>query len=134
MPAREPARHRTRKRPPMRRWRRRTVESCVLTIAARGQRNMRGHVIVAHTLPQRRTGGQSGGRRRSRGDAWIMATRKMKLGLFIRPCGHHIAAWRHPLTQADAGVNFPHFVEMAQIAERGLFDMLFSADNHTVWT
>jgi alkanesulfonate monooxygenase len=58
----------------------------------------------------------------------------MKLGLFIRPGGHHIACWRHPLAQADAGVNFPHFVEMAQIAERGLFDMLFSADNHTVWT
>ena len=63
-----------------------------------------------------------------------MAARKMKLGLFIRPCGHHIASWRHPLAQADAGVNFPHFVEMAQTAERGLFDMLFSADNATVWT
>ncbi|MEA3028230.1 MAG: hypothetical protein QOF91_3515 [Alphaproteobacteria bacterium] len=63
-----------------------------------------------------------------------MAIRKMKLGLFIRPCGHHIASWRHPLAQADAGVNFPHFVEMAQTAERGFFDMLFSADNHTVWT
>ena len=63
-----------------------------------------------------------------------MAARKMKLGLFIRPGGHHIACWRHPRAQADAGINFPHFVEMAQIAERGLFDMLFSADNHTVWT
>jgi FMN-dependent oxidoreductase (nitrilotriacetate monooxygenase family) len=63
-----------------------------------------------------------------------MATRKMKLGLFIRPCGHHIASWRHPKAQADAGVNFPHFVEMARTAERGLFDMLFSADSHTVWT
>ena len=52
-----------------------------------------------------------------------MATRQMKLGLFIRPGGHHIACWRHPRAQADAGVNFPHFVEMAQIAERGLFDM-----------
>jgi len=63
-----------------------------------------------------------------------MATRQMKLGLFIRPGGHHIACWRHPRAQADAGVNFAHFVEMAQLAERGLFDMLFSADNHTVWT
>ncbi|CAN0322291.1 unnamed protein product, partial [Phaeothamnion confervicola] len=58
----------------------------------------------------------------------------MKLGLFIRPCGHHIASWRHPAAQADAGVNFPHFIEMARTAERGLFDMLFSADNATVWT
>ncbi len=63
-----------------------------------------------------------------------MTARKMKLGLFIRPCGHHIASWRHPLAQADAGVNFPHFVEMARTAERGLFDLLFSADSATVWT
>ena len=63
-----------------------------------------------------------------------MPNGKMKLGLFIRPCGHHIASWRHPLAQADAGVNFPHFVLMAQTAERGMFDMLFSADNATVWT
>ncbi len=58
----------------------------------------------------------------------------MKLGMFIRPSGHHIASWRHPRASADAGINFPHFVEMAQIAERGLFDMLFSADQHTIWT
>ena len=63
-----------------------------------------------------------------------MAARQMKLGLFVRPCGHHIAGWRHPQAQADAGVNFPHFVEMARTAERGLFDMLFSADSATVWT
>jgi FMN-dependent oxidoreductase (nitrilotriacetate monooxygenase family) len=63
-----------------------------------------------------------------------MVTRNMKLGLFIRPCGHHIASWRHPLAQADAGVNFPHFVAMAKTAERGLFDLLFSADSLTAWT
>ena len=62
------------------------------------------------------------------------SARKMKLGLFIRPCGHHIAAWRHPRTQADAGVNFGHFVEMAKTAERGLFDMLFSADTNSSYT
>jgi FMN-dependent oxidoreductase (nitrilotriacetate monooxygenase family) len=58
----------------------------------------------------------------------------MNLGLFIRPCGHHIASWRHPKAQADAGVNFQHFVDMARLAERGLFDMLFSADSATSWT
>lgn len=63
-----------------------------------------------------------------------MSARKMNLGLFIRPCGHHIASWRHPQAQADAGVNFPHFIEMAKTAERGCFDMLFSADSLTSWT
>jgi len=58
----------------------------------------------------------------------------LHLGLFIRPCGHHIASWRHPQCHSDAGVNFGHFVEMAQTAERGLFDMLFSADSLTAWT
>lgn len=59
---------------------------------------------------------------------------KMKLGMFIRPCGHHIGSWRHPEAQADAGENFPHFVQLAQTAERGLFDMIFSADSATSFT
>lgn len=59
---------------------------------------------------------------------------KMKLGLFIRPTGHHIASWRHPDSHADANENFDRFVEMAQTAERGLLDMLFSADTNTSWT
>ncbi|MDP4594077.1 MAG: LLM class flavin-dependent oxidoreductase [Beijerinckiaceae bacterium] len=63
-----------------------------------------------------------------------MSAKHMHLGLFIRPCGHHIASWRHPQAHSDAGVNFDHFIEMAQTAERGLFDMLFSADSQTAWT
>lgn len=59
---------------------------------------------------------------------------QLKLGMFVRPVGHHIASWRHPAAQADAGQNFRHFVEMAQTAERGLFDFLFSADSATVFT
>lgn len=58
----------------------------------------------------------------------------MKLGLFIRPVGHHVASWRHPDSHIDAGVNFKRFLEMAQTAERGRFDMLFSADSVTAWT
>jgi FMN-dependent oxidoreductase (nitrilotriacetate monooxygenase family) len=54
--------------------------------------------------------------------------RQIKLGMFLRPAGHHIAAWRHPEAQADGGVNFAHYTEVAREAERGLFDMLFSAD------
>ena len=61
-------------------------------------------------------------------------TRQIKLGLFIRPSGNHIASWRHPDSHADAGANFQRFVEMAQTAERGLLDMLFSADTQSAWT
>src|SRR5690349_19722909 len=61
-------------------------------------------------------------------------SRQIKLGMFLRPAGHHIAAWRHPDAQADGGVNFSHYVQIAQTAERGLFDMLFSADSATAVT
>jgi FMN-dependent oxidoreductase (nitrilotriacetate monooxygenase family) len=59
--------------------------------------------------------------------------KQIKLGAFLYPTGHHLAAWRHPESTADAGMNFAHYVELAQLAERGLFDMLFVADNLTVW-
>ena len=63
-----------------------------------------------------------------------MGNRKeLKLGAFIWPTGHHIGAWRHPNAPADAGVNFSHFVEVARIAERGLFDMLFFADQAAIF-
>ncbi|MBX9760953.1 MAG: LLM class flavin-dependent oxidoreductase [Beijerinckiaceae bacterium] len=57
--------------------------------------------------------------------------RQIKLGMFLRPAGHHLAAWRHPHAQADAGVAVERFIEVAKIAERGCFDMLFSADSAT---
>jgi alkanesulfonate monooxygenase len=56
----------------------------------------------------------------------------MKLGAFINPNGHHLAAWRHPNNPPDAAVNFAHFVEIARTAERGKFDMIFMADNIAV--
>jgi FMN-dependent oxidoreductase (nitrilotriacetate monooxygenase family) len=64
----------------------------------------------------------------------LTKSKQMKLGLFVRPIGHHIAAWRHPDSHIDACVNFQRFAEMAQTAERGRFDMLFSADSVTSWT
>ena len=57
--------------------------------------------------------------------------RKMKLGLFHRYFGHHIAAWRHPEAPLDAQTNLRASIETAQIAERGLFDFLFEADSVT---
>src|SRR3954465_6066400 len=54
---------------------------------------------------------------------------ELRLGAFFNPTGHHVASWRHPRAQADAGINFQHYVEIAQTAERGKFDMLFLADN-----
>jgi N-acetyl-S-(2-succino)cysteine monooxygenase len=53
----------------------------------------------------------------------------MRLGAFFNPTGHHVASWRHPDAQADAGINFRHYVALAQTAERAKFDLVFLADN-----
>lgn len=62
-----------------------------------------------------------------------MSQRKLRLGAFIMATGHHVAAWRHPGSQADAGVNIDHYVALAKTAERGLFDQVFVADSPGVW-
>ena len=54
---------------------------------------------------------------------------QMQLGAFFNPTGHHVASWRHPRAQADAGINFQHYVEITRTAERAKFDMVFLADN-----
>src|SRR5689334_17030685 len=53
----------------------------------------------------------------------------IRLGAFFHPTGNHVAAWLHPQAQIDAGVNFEHYVEMAQLAERGKLDLMFLADS-----
>ncbi|WP_077000340.1 LLM class flavin-dependent oxidoreductase [Variovorax sp. KK3] len=55
--------------------------------------------------------------------------RQIKLGAFLMQTGHHIAAWRHPGAQADAGSNFRHYVELARKAEAAKFDAVFLADS-----
>jgi hypothetical protein len=62
----------------------------------------------------------------------VTQRRQMKLGTLLRPPGHHVAAWRHPESAADAGVNLQHYVQPALTAERGLFDLFFMADTVTV--
>ena len=53
----------------------------------------------------------------------------MKLGLFIQGGGHHVAAWRHPSTPYGASQSMAHHAEIAVLAERGRFDMIFFADS-----
>ena len=56
------------------------------------------------------------------------STRQIKLGAFLMQTGHHIAGWRHPYAQADAGSNFRHYVDLARKAEAAKFDAIFLAD------
>ena len=54
--------------------------------------------------------------------------RQIKLAAHIHMTGHHVASWLHPRSQIDAGRNAKHFMELAQTAERGKFDLMFLAD------
>lgn len=52
----------------------------------------------------------------------------LRLGVFIYPAGHHIAAWRHPDAVPHAGISFDYYRNIAQLAEEALFDLIFIAD------
>ncbi|GJD48335.1 Nitrilotriacetate monooxygenase component A [Methylobacterium crusticola] len=56
----------------------------------------------------------------------------LRLGAFLYPGGHHVAAWRHPEAQADAGINAAHYRRLAQVAEAAKFDLVFLADGVSV--
>ncbi|MDP4593247.1 MAG: LLM class flavin-dependent oxidoreductase [Beijerinckiaceae bacterium] len=59
---------------------------------------------------------------------------QMKLGMFYWPGGgQHMAAWRHPDAHPDFDVNVQQIIDLAKVAERGLFDMLFMADSLSFW-
>ncbi|MFT4034884.1 MAG: LLM class flavin-dependent oxidoreductase, partial [Patulibacter sp.] len=54
--------------------------------------------------------------------------RQLHLNAFLMNVGHHEAAWRHPLSDPQRGTSLAHYVELAQLAERGLLDSIFFAD------
>jgi FMN-dependent oxidoreductase (nitrilotriacetate monooxygenase family) len=54
--------------------------------------------------------------------------RHLHLNAFLMGVGHHEAAWRHPRTDAAHVTDVRHFIQVAQIAERGLLDSVFFAD------
>jgi FMN-dependent oxidoreductase (nitrilotriacetate monooxygenase family) len=46
--------------------------------------------------------------------------------------GGHLGGWRHPDAWSNQVMNLDHAIELAQIAERGMFDLLFLADGNAV--
>jgi alkanesulfonate monooxygenase len=61
------------------------------------------------------------------------ARRQMKLGLFFDGSGHHVAAWRDPGVDAHARLSFQQYARIARTAERGKFDLLFTADTNATF-
>jgi hypothetical protein len=48
--------------------------------------------------------------------------------LIGQAAGGHPAAWMHPSTTAAGSTNIDYYRSLAQLAERGLFDLFFIAD------
>ena len=57
----------------------------------------------------------------------------MRLSLLVSPTGLHAGAWRLPEAQVEKMFEFSRYVETAQTAERGFFDLLFVADVATLF-
>ncbi|MDS0135810.1 MULTISPECIES: LLM class flavin-dependent oxidoreductase [unclassified Amycolatopsis] len=55
-------------------------------------------------------------------------TRQLHFTAFLKPPGEYLAAWRHPDTRADAGVDFDTVLSFARAAEAAKFDAVFFAD------
>lgn len=61
-----------------------------------------------------------------------MSARQLHLGAFLMESGHHVAAWRSPDVPDRAGLDFGLYRQVAQTAERALFDAVFVADSVAV--
>lgn len=57
---------------------------------------------------------------------------KIHLNLFFRTEGFHYAAWRHPEARPASALDVGLKVELAQLAERGLFDSIFLDDSPSI--
>lgn len=55
-------------------------------------------------------------------------TRRLALATLIHPTGYHVASWRHPAVRAEGSTDIDYYRGLAQLAERGLFDLFFIAD------
>jgi hypothetical protein len=53
---------------------------------------------------------------------------QLKLGAFMYPAGHHVAAGRHPDVLASATTDFAYRANFARKAEAATFDLIFLAD------
>ena len=57
----------------------------------------------------------------------------MKLGLFLAGPGQHIASWRDPDVDPNAGQSLRNYVQITQLAEAAKFDFVFNADTQATF-
>ncbi|WP_338452969.1 LLM class flavin-dependent oxidoreductase [Niallia oryzisoli] len=57
-----------------------------------------------------------------------MTKRQLKLGLFIKLPGQHLASWRYPSTDTESIFDLDYLTNIAKKAEQAKFDTIFFAD------
>ena len=62
----------------------------------------------------------------------MAASKRLKLGAFMRPVSLHSGAWRYPGAYPDANFNFGHIKRFAQKLESAKIDAFFMADHMAV--
>jgi FMN-dependent oxidoreductase (nitrilotriacetate monooxygenase family) len=55
--------------------------------------------------------------------------RQIKLAAYLIGTGMHVASWRHPSASPNASIDVKALQKLAQIAEKGKFDIAFIADS-----
>ncbi|RLL43943.1 LLM class flavin-dependent oxidoreductase [Oceanobacillus piezotolerans] len=58
-----------------------------------------------------------------------MIIRQMKLAAYLIGTGMHVASWRHQASSPSASIDVKVLQKLAQIAEKGKFDLAFVADS-----
>lgn len=58
---------------------------------------------------------------------------KIRLLAMLSNGGHHLGAWRHKAGTPPSRLDFGHYRNLAELAERGRFDALFIADVVALW-
>ncbi len=56
------------------------------------------------------------------------SSKRMHLALSAASLGYHVGCWRLPEANPAGTMTFNHYADMARLAERGKFDMIFLAD------
>lgn len=54
---------------------------------------------------------------------------QLHIGILIYGCGHHQAAWQQPESSVERLGDITYYQQLAQLAEKGLFDVAFFSDN-----
>ncbi|MCM2675780.1 LLM class flavin-dependent oxidoreductase [Alkalicoccobacillus plakortidis] len=55
--------------------------------------------------------------------------KQMKLAAYLIGTGMHVASWRHPTAQPSSSIDVSYYQHLAQLAEKGRFDIAFIADS-----